>query len=154
MATEAADAFAIPEAFRETLSEERLRAMLEERHPCIPLDKVVVWLNMTRSNVKKTLLRSYKADVDYTVQLADSTGGRRKEIILLTPMCFKKLCMKSRAESANQVRESFLLIEEMCQKHLVNEIERRKASAARTEKEVPSTTWWTFAQSFFGRTQS
>ena len=46
------------------------------------------WLMTTKGDLKKTLLNFYTKNIDYKTKKGVSTGGRPKEIILLTPDCF------------------------------------------------------------------
>lgn len=73
------------------------------------------WLRTTKGNLKKTLVRSYVEGVDYQVSKpfrGQGTGGHGKaEAILLTPDCFKALCMMSRTPKAKQVREYYIAAE-------------------------------------------
>ena len=84
----------------------------------IDLDKISDWLKSKKSDLKETLINTYIEDVDYTIQ-KDKAGkkGRTNEIILLTPKCFKLLCMKSRSKKADQVREYYLELEEIIDKY-------------------------------------
>ena len=56
--------------------------------------------------------------MDYTIQKEKSSKrGGQIEIILLTPKCFKLLCMKSKSKKADQVREYYLELEEIVDKY-------------------------------------
>ena len=61
--------------------------------------------------VKETLTDTYTKNLDYKISKGKSTGGRPSEIILLTPNCFKRLCMLSKTKKAEEVRTYFLELE-------------------------------------------
>jgi phage anti-repressor protein len=78
----------------------------------INLDKLVMWLKTEKKHMKKTLLESYQENIDYKITTNKPNGkGRPSEEIMLTPNCFKRLCMMSRTPKAEQVRDYFLQIE-------------------------------------------
>jgi phage anti-repressor protein len=84
----------------------------------IDLDKISDWLKSKKSDLKETLINTYIENVDYTIQKDKSDKkGRKNEIILLTPKCFKLLCMKSKSKKADQVREYYLELEEIIDKY-------------------------------------
>ena len=68
------------------------------------MDDVAFWLEATKDKLKKTLVNSYLKLVDYKqivlprprAEQKDSRGGHNKATILLTPDCFKLLCMRSK----------------------------------------------------------
>ncbi len=68
----------------------------------INLENVAKWLKTNRKELKKTLLRSYIKDVDYVI-IKKQTKGRPYEETFITSECFKRLCMLSRSEKAEQV---------------------------------------------------
>ena len=84
----------------------------------INLDKVNNWLNSFKRNLKKTLIESYQENIDYKITTNKPKGkGRPNEEILLTPNCFKRLCMMSKTPKAEQVRDYFLQIESHLDKY-------------------------------------
>ena len=84
----------------------------------IDLDVVAKWLNSQKYTLKDTLKQSYQLDVDYSVKRIESTyKGRPKENIMLTPDCFKRLCMLSRTEKAEEVRSYFIAVEQNLDKY-------------------------------------
>lgn len=55
----------------------------------------------------KTLRASYKVDLDYKIVPTHNRGrrgGHNRQLVLLTPDCFKRLCMRSRTRKAEDVR--------------------------------------------------
>jgi hypothetical protein len=85
----------------------------------IDLDIVCKWLNIRKDNIKKTLLYSYQEKVDYiiTKNKDNVKAGAPKEIILLTPKCFKILSMSSRSKKAVLVREYYYELEQILDKY-------------------------------------
>jgi hypothetical protein len=64
----------------------------------INLDMISKWLK----NRKDTLVHSYTKNIDYKISKGKSTCGRPSEINLLTPNCFKRLCMMSRTKKSRR----------------------------------------------------
>ena len=83
----------------------------------IDLDLVTKWLDATKGNLKETLLESYKANIDYILLLGNKkqkgSGGHNREIILLTPDCFKMLCLRSKTKNAEKIRQYYLTLEKL-----------------------------------------
>ncbi len=81
----------------------------------VDLDVVCKWLHVKKFTLKHTLMASYTKGIDYTVTKPlvgrASRGYANTERIMMTPDCFKALCMMSRARNAKQVREYFLAVE-------------------------------------------
>ncbi len=105
----------------------------------INLDHVAAWLGMRKGNVHNTLRFAYKPGIDYIARPTPTTpgrhGGHLKKDIMLTPDCFKRLCMRSRSKKAEDVRTYFIALESLVIKyreHMVagmqQEIERMDAS--------------------------
>lgn len=67
------------------------------------------WLQTHKGNLKKTLSKSYQSDIDFQVTILPGKG--QPEQIMLTPDCFKTLCMQSRTPKAAEVRAYFVAVE-------------------------------------------
>jgi phage anti-repressor protein len=83
----------------------------------ISLDLVCKWLKCKKDAIRTTLKYSYKKDIDYIVLLSKpserrGSGGRNKLNIKLTIDCFKRVCMRSKAEMAELVRTYFIELDE------------------------------------------
>ena len=74
----------------------------------INFDKIVKWLNTRKNDLKETLVFSYVENIDYIIKKGKSTGGRPAEIIMITPNCFKNICLLSRTEKAKEIRKYIL----------------------------------------------
>jgi phage anti-repressor protein len=83
----------------------------------INLDVISKLLSVRKASIKKTLTKTYILDVDYIIKNEKSTGGRPNEKVLLTSDCFKRLCMLSRTEKAEDVRSYFLDLEKHIDKY-------------------------------------
>jgi hypothetical protein len=88
----------------------------------IDLDDVSFWLDTVKGNLKNTLIESYNKLIDYKIisynsllpnQKQKNQGGQNKEIILLTPDCFKMLCLRSKTKKAEKVRKYYIDLEKM-----------------------------------------
>jgi phage anti-repressor protein len=103
------------------------KQLYEEYKPfTIDLEDVAYWLESTKSHLKETLNGNYSKNLDYIVTkeplLADirhqsKKGGHNKKLVLLTPDCFKMLCMRSRTKKADKVREYYIEIEKLIDKY-------------------------------------
>jgi phage anti-repressor protein len=95
---------------------------------CIDFDTVVKWLNSRKDNVKKVLKKHFSLNYDYTSEVKKiikfDGGATRKEIIKITPECFKSLCMLSHTERGKEVRKYFLEMEKLV-KQYHNEIQEK-----------------------------
>jgi superfamily II DNA or RNA helicase/phage anti-repressor protein len=85
----------------------------------IDLDIVAKWLNMRKHDVKKTLIRTYIDKVDYTITKPKTgpKGGRPDGLILISASCFRRICMMSKTERGNEVRNYFEKIEKLLNKY-------------------------------------
>ena len=78
----------------------------------INIDTVAKWLKSKKFTLKETLTKSYILGRDYKTNINHSTNvGRPIETVLLTPDCFKRLCMLSRTKKAEEVRSYFIELE-------------------------------------------
>jgi hypothetical protein len=82
----------------------------------VDLDIAAKWLSARKSNLKNTLIESYKSGIDYEVQrptnnILQSHGKGRLKHIRVTADCFKMMCMQARTPKAAEVRAYFLAVE-------------------------------------------
>jgi phage anti-repressor protein len=104
----------------------------------IDLGKIWKWLGYSRiEDCKRVLIKesnNFKENKDYIIQKSDEnyfpqiggkknnskikeenikkeTRGRKPDITLLTINCFKRLCMKSRTDKADQIHEYYIKLE-------------------------------------------
>ena len=86
--------------------------------PVIPLDDVAKWLNAPKAGLRATLYRTYIKGIDYVSRKASNPsnipgrrGSNNYNLVLLSPDCFKRLCMLSRTKKAEMVRSYFIDVE-------------------------------------------
>lgn len=77
----------------------------------IDIDVVRKWLSVRKDSLTETLRDSYIKDVDYTVQKTEPSFGRPRNHVMLTPDCFKMLCMQSKSKKSVLVRQYFIQVE-------------------------------------------
>lgn len=108
----------------------------------IDLDVLAKWLNAKKKHLKETLVYSYVEDKDFTITKKDiNTGGRKSELILLTPDCMKRLCMSSRTEKAEDVRSYFIKLEEHIAKYknyIISGLSKKIDNIGRTNEHIPN----------------
>ena len=82
---------------------------------CIDIEKIALWFDTRKSDLKSTLKNSYNINVDYIIKKYKNDGriGKMKEIILLTPKCFKLMAMQSKTKKSIQVREYYYELEQV-----------------------------------------
>ena len=84
--------------------------------------KVAKWLEISLPELIKTLKKSYRIDIDYILKKGinpnklDNRNNNYK-LTLLTPDCFKRICMLSRSRKGETVRSYFISIEDAFIKH-------------------------------------
>jgi phage anti-repressor protein len=85
----------------------------------IDIEKISKWLKSRKETIKSTLTNTYIKNIDYKINKTNTLKikGRPKEIILLTPNCFKRLCMSSKTKKAEEVRTYFLELEKHINKY-------------------------------------
>ena len=81
----------------------------------INLEIISKWLESKKGTLKETLVNSYNKNIDYiiTKQNNGKISKSNKKIILLTPDCFKRLCLLSKTKKAEEVRTYFLELEKL-----------------------------------------
>ena len=85
---------------------------------CVNLDKIAKWMNTRKSDLKETLINSYKQNIDYVITInKNGKSGVQPKLILLTPKCFKLMAMQSKTKKAVQVREYYYELEEVVDKY-------------------------------------
>lgn len=108
----------------------------------INLDVVSSWLSIPKKNLIKTLNESYKNNMDYIIKKAPNPNKKdprnnNYKLVLITPECFKRICMQSRSKKAEEVRTYFIQVEYTLLKYrddLVQGLENRIAQLERNQK--------------------
>ena len=86
----------------------------------IDIELIVNWLNIRKDNLKRVLTQNFEEDYDYTIEkqyIKMKMGMKIKEEILLTPNCFKELCMISQSKRAKEVRKYFIEMEKLIKRY-------------------------------------
>jgi phage anti-repressor protein len=87
----------------------------------VDLDIACRWLNVRKGELSSTIRHSYKINVDYIISKAPNPNrtkyGNNYKRVLLTPDCFKTLCMLSRSKNAAEVRKYFIQLEALIFKY-------------------------------------
>jgi len=99
------------------------------------------WLSLGKNVVSRTLRQGYKKNIDYTEQkstkiMPGKYGGNNYKIIMMTPDCFKRLCMRSRSKRAEEVRTYFIQLESLIVKYKSFIIEGMDKEMAQMERSV------------------
>jgi len=82
----------------------------------INIDVVAKWLGSKKGTIKDTLNNTYNQNIDYKISKEKSNSKiskSNKEIILLTPDCFKRLCLLSKTKKGEEVRTYFIELEKL-----------------------------------------
>jgi phage anti-repressor protein len=81
----------------------------------INIDTIAKWINTRKRKLKETLVNTYTKNIDYKVtkEKEGKISKSNKEIIMLTPECFKRLCLLSKTNKAEEVRTYFLELEKL-----------------------------------------
>jgi phage anti-repressor protein len=106
----------------------------------VNLDSAAKWLKTRKSDLHETLKQSYKIDLDYIVQKLPSkhgnNGSNNYKIIMITPDCFKRLCMRSKTKRAEQVRTYFIELESLLVRYKSALLEGIRAEERRLQKSL------------------
>ena len=112
----------------------------EDNDFVINIDAVSKWLKILRGNIKKTLVETYRKNIDYKITIEKSTSaGRPKETIYLTPDCFKRLCMLTKSEKGEEVRSYYIQLEKHIDKYkdnIINDLRTRVQVLERNMKPI------------------
>lgn len=93
-------------------------------HFPIPLEAIQEMFSCTKSNLKRSLGRTYQAGVDYKIVHrlpSGPCGGRPSEKIVLSVLCVKELLMTQNTAVGKRMRRYFLLAEEVLRRDLLQD---------------------------------
>ena len=88
----------------------------------INLDIISKWLNTRKDNIKKILIDNFEQHFDFKIKKIrkkhkiDNKTSNYDEI-LITPNCFKELCMISQTKKAKEVRKYFIELEKLIKRY-------------------------------------
>ncbi len=113
----------------------------------INLEDIAFWLESRKTTLKETLTLYYANNIDYIIiknmpnenfqtrkqgnlqeDLREKSepiqqdkklkhGGHNKKLVLLTPDCFKMLCMRSKTKKSQKIREYYIELEKLIDKY-------------------------------------
>jgi len=87
----------------------------------INFDDIVRWLGVQKNHLKRLLNDNFNIMDDYTEEKVlvknKSRGANYVSKIMLTPDCFKELCMLSQTEKAKGVRKYYIVAEGLLRDH-------------------------------------
>ena len=96
----------------------------------IDFNLVWEWLGFNRKDdCKVVLIKFFKKEIDYKINLHGSTfdteveESQNKEQILLTVNTFKKLCLKSNMEKADEIHDYYIKMEEIMMEYKKEQFE-------------------------------
>ena len=109
----------------------------------INLELVTKWLDVRKNKLKKTLLTSYEKNIDW-VATKQKQGSKisksNREIIMLTPDCFKRICLLSKTSKGEHVRTYYLELEKLINQykdHIIKALEKTVNMLENNQKEPP-----------------
>jgi phage anti-repressor protein len=97
----------------------------------INFDDVVKWLDVQKNHLKRLLKNNFKVMDDYTEEKIlvknNKRGANYVSKIMLTPDCFKELCMLSQSDKAKGIRKYYIVAEGLLRDHfeqIINELSK------------------------------
>jgi len=108
----------------------------------INLELVSKWLYTMKGKLKETLVKSYNKNIDYVIKKEKNAkiSKTNKEIILLTPDCFKRMCLLSRTKKAEEVRTYYLELEKLLnnyKNYIIEGLQKTVEILENNQKETP-----------------
>ena len=112
----------------------------------IDFEDVWKWCGFSRKDSAKRILdKHFIADVDYKVALHSlverkNEGGFNKEKITLNIKTFKKFCLKSNTEKADEVHNYYIKLEEILQETLLEQTDELQIQLEKSHQEIQALT--------------
>ncbi len=108
----------------------------------VDLDIIAKWLNAEKGKLKKTLTQTYHKNMDWTLkkEKVGKISKSNKEIILLTPDCFKRICLLSRTKKSEEVRTYYLELEKLInnyKNYVIEGLQKTVDMLENNQKEIP-----------------
>ena len=108
----------------------------------INLEIISKWLGSEKGKLKKTLLKSYTKNMDWIIkkEKEGKISKSNKEIILLTPDCFKRLCLLSKTKKADDVRTYYIELEKLInnyKNYIIEGLKKTVNILENNQKEIP-----------------
>jgi phage anti-repressor protein len=102
-----------------------------DTYKSIDFDDVVKWLDVQKNHLKRLLINNFILMEDYTENKIliknNNRGANYVSRIMLTPDCFKELCMISQTNKAKGVRKYYIVAEGLLRDHfetIINELNK------------------------------
>jgi superfamily II DNA or RNA helicase len=92
----------------------------------IDIDNIVKLINQRKGNIKRTLVKNFSKNVDYTLEKIEVGRGKPKENIFLKLLTFKKLCIILNNKKTKLLYDYIFIIEENINRYKDNIIESLK----------------------------
>jgi hypothetical protein len=108
----------------------------------IDFEDVWKWCGFSRKDhAKRILEKHFIIDVDYKIALPQvgerkNEGGFNKEKITLNIRTFKKYCLKSNTEKADEIHNYYLKLEEILQETLLEQTDELKLQLEQKDEEI------------------
>ncbi len=106
----------------------------------LDLDVIATWLKIRKGNIVNVLKSSYRLNIDYSIKLKPAknknSGSNNYKQVLLTPDCFKRICMRSKSPKSEEVRTYYIQLESMIFKYFEQTIQGMDLDIKRLEKEL------------------
>ena len=107
----------------------------------IDTTSIAKWLQVSKISIYQSLREHYLQNIDYIVKTIpkppNQKYGNNRKAYLVTPDCFKQLCMMSRSKNATLVRKYFIDVENIMiryRKDIVNALQTRLATLEKNQK--------------------
>lgn len=91
----------------------------------IDFQSVVKWSSLTKENLKEVLVSKFEDQFDYQ-------RVHESENYLLTPNCFKELCLLMQTTKSKEIRKNYILVENIIYHYLT----KKKQNIKRSEKVI------------------
>ena len=116
----------------------------------IDFEDVWKWCGFSRKDSAKRILdKHFIADVDYKIQtitppiggvIKERGGAHRKEKIMLNIKTFKKFCLKSDTEKADEIHNYYIKLEEILQETLLEQTDELQMQLEKSHQEIQALT--------------
>lgn len=111
----------------------------------VNLEIISKWLGSEKGKLKKTLMNSYNKNIDWIIKKNENKkiSKSNKEIILLTPDCFKRLCLLSKTKKAEEVRTYYIELEKLInnyKNYIIKGLKKTVNILENNQKEIPQKT--------------
>lgn len=110
----------------------------------IDFDIIVKWLEVRKDNLKAILVKKFSNNFDFTITKKTKKNNKNNRVhvvekILVTPDCFKELCMISQTPKAKEVRLYYIELEKLIKKYYIlikNDMDKKINLLEKNQKPV------------------